>query len=68
MGVKILRGDEQQIKRELVLKERKVYILKDKQLRIEIIQLYYNILIAGHREIIMLSTKDLVFKKQLYQS
>ena len=46
-GVKVLRNDEQQIEDELVLKERKVYVLKDKELRLEIIQLY-NILIAGH--------------------
>jgi len=43
-------------------------ILKNKQLRIEIIQLYYNILVVEHRRIITLSKKDLVFKKQLYQS
>jgi len=33
-----------------VLKEEKVYILKDEKLRIEIIQLYYNIPVAGHGE------------------
>ena len=33
---------------ELVLKEEKVYILKDKELRVEIIQLYYNVLVAGY--------------------
>ena len=35
--VKVLKGDEWQIDEELVLKERKVYILKDKELRVEII-------------------------------
>jgi len=34
---------------ELVLKERKVYIPKDEELRIEIIWLHYNVLAAGHR-------------------
>ena len=32
MGVKILWKDEWQIKRDLVLKEGKVYVLKDKEL------------------------------------
>ena len=47
--VKILRGDEWQIEGDLVLKERKVYVLKDRELRAEIIQLYYDVLAAGHR-------------------
>ena len=46
--VKVLRGDEQQIEGDLVLKEGKVYILKDKELRIEIIQLHYDISVVGH--------------------
>ena len=33
----------------MVLKEEKVYVLKDKELRIEIIWLYYDILAVGHR-------------------
>ena len=48
MEVKVLRGDKWQIEENLVLKEIKVYVLKNKVLRMEIIQLYYNILIAGH--------------------
>jgi len=32
-----------------VLKEGKVYVSKDEELRIKIIWLYHNILIAGHR-------------------
>jgi len=32
-----------------VLKEGKVYVLKDRELRAEIIQLYYDMLAAGHR-------------------
>jgi len=49
MGVKILRNNEWQIKNDLVLKERKIYVLRNKSLRLEIIQLYHNMLIAEHR-------------------
>ena len=35
--VKVLRNDEWQIEDELVLKERKMYILRDEELRLEII-------------------------------
>jgi len=31
------------------LKKEKVYMPKDKELRVEIIQFYYNILVAGHK-------------------
>jgi len=31
-----------------VLKERKVYVPKDEELRTEIIQLHYNVPVAGH--------------------
>ena len=31
------------------MKERKVYMLKDEELRLEVIQLYHNILVAGYR-------------------
>ena len=48
-GVKTLRNEEWQIEEVLVLKEGKVYIPKDKKLRVEIIQLYHNTPIAGHR-------------------
>jgi len=47
-GVKTLRDEEWQIKKILVLKEERVYVLKDEKLRVEIIQLHYNMLIAGH--------------------
>ena len=47
--VKMLRGDEWQIEGDLVLKEGKVYMLKNKSLRAEIIQLYHNVLVVGHR-------------------
>jgi len=36
-GFKILRGDEWQIEENLVLKEKKVYIPKNEELRVEII-------------------------------
>jgi len=49
VGVKILRNNEWQIKNNLVLKERKIYVLRNKSLRLEIIQLYHNMLIAEHR-------------------
>ena len=48
--VKVLRNKERQIKEELVLKEEKVYIPKNEKLRIEIIQLHYDVLVAGHKK------------------
>jgi len=35
--VKVLQGDKWQIERELVLKDKKIYMLKDEELRVEII-------------------------------
>jgi len=32
-----------------MLRDRKVYIPRDKKLRAEVIQLYYNIPVGGHR-------------------
>ena len=49
-GVKVLHGDEWQIKRDLVLKKEKVYMLKNEELRVEIIQLQHDVLVAGHGE------------------
>jgi len=46
---KVLRNDKWQIENKLVLKERKVYILKDKSLRLEIIWLCHDMLIAGYK-------------------
>ena len=46
--VKVLRGDEQQIEGKLVLKKGKVYVPKDKELRVEIIWLHYDVPAAGH--------------------
>ena len=50
-----MRNKERQIKEELVLKEEKMYILKNKKLRIEIIQLHYNVLVAGHKKILKIT-------------
>ena len=47
--VKEIREKEWQIEGELVLKKEKVYMLKDKELRVKIIQLYYNVLVAEYR-------------------
>ena len=47
--VKVLRDEKQQVENDLLLKEGKVYMLRNKELRIEIIQLYHNIPIARHR-------------------
>ena len=47
-GVKTLRDEKQQIGEGLVLKERRMYVPKDEKLRVEIIQLHYDILIVGY--------------------
>jgi len=46
--VKVLQGDEWQIEGDLVLKEEKVYMPKNEELRVEIIQLYHDVPAAGH--------------------
>jgi len=46
-GVKMIQGEEWKIKGELVLKEGKMYILKDEELRTEIIWLHHDIPIVG---------------------
>jgi len=48
VGVRELHGKEWQIEGDLVLKEGKVYVPKDEELRAEVIQLHYNVLAAGH--------------------
>jgi len=53
--VKVMRNKERQIKEKLVLKEEKMYIPKNEKLRIEIIQLHYNILVAGHKKILKIT-------------
>ena len=47
-GVKVLRGDKWQIEGEMVLKKEKVYIPKNRELRVEIIQLHHDILVARY--------------------
>jgi len=48
-GIKILWKEEWQIKGDLVLKEGKVYVPKDRELRMEIIWLHHNIPVVGYR-------------------
>ena len=47
-GVKTLRDEKWQIEEGLVLKEGRVYVPKDKKLRVKIIWLYHDMPIAGH--------------------
>jgi len=47
--VKELRGNEWQMKGELVLKEGKVYILKDEELRAEVIWWHHDVPAVGYR-------------------
>jgi len=47
-GVKELRGNKWKIEGDLVLKEGKIYVPKDEELRAEIIQLHYDVPAAGH--------------------
>ena len=47
-GVRELRGDEWKLEEDLILKEGKVYVLKNEELRVEIIQLHHDVLAAGH--------------------
>ena len=46
--VKKIRGEEWKIEGDLVIKEGKIYILKDGELRVEIIWLHHDVLVAGH--------------------
>ena len=46
--VKAIQGEEWRIERELVLKEEKIYILKDEELRAEIIWLHHDVPAAGY--------------------
>jgi len=46
--VRNLREDKWKIEGDLVLKEGKVYMLKDEELRIEIIWLHHNVLVVRH--------------------
>ena len=46
--IRSLRGNEWEIEGKLVLKERKIYVLKNKELRMEVIQLHHDTPVAGH--------------------
>jgi len=47
-GVKTIREEEWQIEKGLVLKEGRVYVPKDKKLRVEIIRLHHDTPVAEH--------------------
>ena len=47
--MKMLKDKEWREVNGIMYKEEKVYIPKDEQLRTEIIQLYHNIPVGGHR-------------------
>ena len=49
-GVKMVQEEEWRIEEELVLKEGNIYVLKDKELRTEIIWLHHDIPVAEHKE------------------
>ena len=48
VGVRELRGNKWKIEDDLVLKEGKVYVPKDEELRVEIIRLHHDVPAAGH--------------------
>ena len=48
-GVKMLRDEEQREVDNVIYKEEKIYISRNKKLGAEIIQLYYNTPVEGHR-------------------
>ena len=48
VGVKTIREEKWQIEKGLVLKEGRVYVPKDKKLRVEIIRLHHDTPVAGH--------------------
>ena len=47
-GIKVVRGEEWQLEGDLILKKGNVYIPKDKELRVEIIWLHHDVLVARH--------------------
>ena len=48
VGVRELRGNKWKIEDDLVLKEGKVYVPKDEELRVEIIRLHHDVPAVGH--------------------
>ena len=47
-NVKELQGDEWRMEGDLVLKKKKIYVPKDRELRVEIIWLHHDMLAVGH--------------------
>ena len=47
--IKVVREEEWQLEGDLILKEGKMYIPKDKELRVEIIQLHHDVPMVRHR-------------------
>jgi len=48
VGVKVLRDEEWREHEGLMLKEEKVYVLRDKKLRAEVIRLHHDTPVGGH--------------------
>jgi len=48
-NVKVLRNEEWREEDGFMLKDRKVYVSKDEELRAEVIQLHHDTLVRGHR-------------------
>jgi len=48
VGIRALKDEEWQLEGDLVLKEEKVYVLKNEKLRVEIIQLHYDVPVAEY--------------------
>ena len=48
VGVKKLQENELQIEGDLVLKEEKVYVPKDEELRVEVVRLHHDVPAVGH--------------------
>ena len=46
----VVRSNEWQIDEDLVLRKGKVYVLKNEKLRLEIIQLHHDMLVAGYEK------------------
>ena len=56
--VKMLRDEEWQEKDGLILRDRKVYVPKNKKLKAEVIQLYHNMLVEGQWKTTKLVTRN----------
>ena len=61
IGVKELRGNEWKIEEDLVLKEGKVYVPRDEELRAEVIRLHYDVPVTrygGRWKMVELMTRN----------